>query len=180
MSLVLPGTGHLYLNRMDVGKYFVGFEALNWLGVAGLNIYGDAVRDDARTFARQHAELNTDGDDDFYTNVGNFTSVYDYNNEMLATGQYEKVYDVNSRFWLWDNTSNRDHFEGQRKKSERMYNTTVLFATGLVINRLASAISALIIGNRQGSGSGLNINSEVTRGYNNKIDGLKLNIIKNF
>ncbi|MFA5405474.1 MAG: hypothetical protein WC358_11120, partial [Ignavibacteria bacterium] len=87
LSLLVPGAGHLYTSRMDVGKYFIASEAACWLGVIGLNLYGNSLRDDSRTFASEHSGLNKDGkDDDYFSNVGNFNSIYAYNNEKLAKG----------------------------------------------------------------------------------------------
>ena len=77
-SLLLPGTGHLYTERMDVGKYFVAAEISSWLGVLGLTLYGDAVQDDSRSFAGIHASLNKEsGNDDYYRNVGEFNNIYE-------------------------------------------------------------------------------------------------------
>jgi len=180
LSLLVPGAGHLYINRMDVGKFFVMGEAASWLGYAGLNIYGSALREDARTFASENASLSKSGkDDDYFANVGNFTSVYDYNNDRLQKGLYSQLYDVNSYYWNWNNLDNKNTFEEQRKKSERVYNTRVVFGTTLVVNRIVSALSALILANRGNNSTTLNVQPElIQKDYG--IDGLKLNISKNF
>ncbi|MBI5403615.1 MAG: hypothetical protein HY959_09440 [Ignavibacteriae bacterium] len=183
LSLLVPGAGHLYADRMDVGKYFVASEAACWLGVAGLSLYGNWLRDDSRTFAAQHSGLNEDGkDDDYFGNVGNFESIYTYNNEKLAKGQWDKIYDVNTHFWNWDNDANRNQFDLQRKKSERTYNTRIVFATGLIVNRLISAISAVILTNKgnKNTSSGIRINSEFIGTKENPYDGLRLNFVKSF
>ncbi len=180
LSLLVPGAGHLYLDRMDVGKFFVMGEAASWLGYAGLNIYGNALREDARTFASQNSSLSKSGkDDDYFANVGNFNSIYEYNNDKLLKGQYSQLYDVNSYYWNWNNTQNKDDFEAQRKRSERVYNSRVIFGTTLIVNRIVSAISALILTNKHNNPTSLNIQPElIQKEYG--IDGFKLNISKNF
>ena len=76
LSLVLPGAGHLYSGRMDVGKYFVAAEVVSWLGVIGLNLYGNSIRDDSRSYALVHSGLTTSGkDDDYFSNVGNYNNI---------------------------------------------------------------------------------------------------------
>jgi len=71
LSALLPGAGHFYAGRMDVGAYFLGAEAAMWLGLFGVNYYGGVLRDDSRSFASVHAGLNKDGkDDDYFANVG--------------------------------------------------------------------------------------------------------------
>lgn len=181
LSLLVPGAGHLYIDRMDVGKFFVMGEAASWLGLAGLNIYGDALQDDSRTFASENAGLNKSGKDkDYFANVGNFNNIYDYNNDKLAKGQYSQLYDVNTHYWNWNSTLNRDNFEEQRKKSERVYNSRVIFGTTLIINRVVSAISALILTNKKSDNTkAINIQPELLQ-KEYGIDGLKLNISKNF
>jgi hypothetical protein len=182
LSLLLPGAGHLYTGRMDVGKYFIVSEVSCWLGVAGMSYYGNWLRDDSRTFAAEHSGLNKDGkDDDYYSNVGNFNSIYEYNNEKLAKGQWDKLYNPSTHFWSWDNELNKNNFDLQRKKSERTYNTRIVFATGLIVNRIVSAISALVLTNKfNTSSSGMRINSEFIGTQNNPYDGLRLNFVKSF
>ena len=70
LSLVLPGAGHWYAGRLDVGQYFFVSEAACWLGVLGFNLYGNSLRDDSRTYAGVHAGLNKNGkDDNYFSNV---------------------------------------------------------------------------------------------------------------
>jgi len=88
---------------------------------------------------------------------------------------------VNTYFWNWDNVTNKDSFEEQRKKSERVYNTRVVFGTTLIVNRIVSAISALILANKKSDSNTLNIQPELLqKNYGVGVDGLKLNISKNF
>ena len=181
-SLLLPGTGHLYTDRMDVGKYFVAAEISSWLGVLGLTLYGDAVQNDARSFAGIHADISKESDnEDYYRNVGQFNNIYEYNDEKLRRGEYELLYDVNKYFWNWDNVSNRETFDSQRRSSERIYNSRIVFATGLVVNRITSAISALILANDHNSNlSSFKINSEFIGTRDNPFDGIKLNFVTEF
>jgi hypothetical protein len=183
LSLLVPGAGHLYAGRMDVGKYFLATEAACWLGVVGLDLYGNWLRDDSRTFASEHSGLNKNGkDDDYFSNVGSYDNIYLYNNEKLANGQWEKIYDINSYFWNWDNETNKNLFDTQRKRSERTYNARIVFVTGLVVNRIISAMSALILTNKinNNSSSGIRISSEFIGTQQNPYDGIKLNFIKSF
>ena len=180
LSALLPGAGHFYAGRMDVGAYFLGAEAAMWLGIFGVNYYGGILEDDSRSFAAVHAGLNKDGkDDDYFANVGSFLSIYQYNNDKLQSGQYDKIYDINTHFWNWDSPSNQGEFDQQRKKSERTYNLSTIFVTGLIINRLVSGISALVLTNKINS-SGIKVSSGFTQSPANKIDGIKLNFVKSF
>lgn len=182
LSLVVPGAGHYYLNRMDVGKYFVAGEAASWLGFVGLNIYGNAVKDDARQFAVQYSGANsTITDDEYYTNIGFYRNIFDYNNDKLARGEFDKVYDVEKFYWYWNSVEEQGTFETQRKKSERIFNAKIIFTTGLIVNRLTSALSALLLANSNTTIlRNSKIQTEFLKGANNKIDGMSLTFTKGF
>jgi len=183
LSFVLPGAGHFYADRMDVGAYFLGAEAALWLGYAGFTVYGNSLQTDSRSFASVHSGLDKNGkSDDYFANVGNFMSVYDYNNEKLARGEYDLLYDVGSNYWNWDSQPNQGEFESQRRKSERTYNNRIIFVTGVIVNRIVSGISALVLTNRGNSKitSGLRINTSFTGTPDNHIDGIQLNFSKAF
>jgi len=181
LSAVLPGAGHFYAGRMDVGGYFLGAELSMWLGLFGVNYYGNILRDDSRSFAVDHSGLNKNGkDDEYFSNVGNYMNVFEYNNAKLQRGEYNAIYNTSTHFWNWDNSGNRDEFDRQRKKSERTYNTRTLFITGMIINRVISGISAIVLTKKGNSSSGIKINSELTSLPNKGIDGIKLNFIKSF
>jgi len=179
LSIILPGAGHFYEGRMDIGKYFLTADLGLWLSMLGSELYGNSVKDDSRTFASQHSGLSKDGkDDDYFVNVGSFNNIYDYNNDMLIRGRYDQIYDINSKYWNWDLSSNRVNFDEQRKKSERIYNSQKVILTGLVINRIASAVSAYIIANSENRHP-LQINSAFIMN-GEKIDGVRLNFMKTF
>ncbi|MBV6479253.1 MAG: hypothetical protein HGGPFJEG_02024 [Ignavibacteria bacterium] len=182
-SIILPGAGHFYLNRMDVGKYFLGADALSWLGLISLNVYGDDIRDDSRTYSVEHAGVtDKDGkDDDFYTNIGSFSNVYQYNNDKLLRGEYHLLYDVNKYYWNWDNTNNQNIYEQQRKSSERVYNSRIIFGSLLIANRVVSGISAyLIASSKDKKSSSLHFEPELLYTKDFDFDGVKINIAKNF
>lgn len=182
LSAVLPGAGHYYAGRMDVGVYFLGAEVSMWLGLFGVNYYGNVLRDDSRSYASLHSGLTKDGkDDEFYSNVGNYMTVYNYNNEKLQRGEYEKLYDINTHFWNWDSPDNQYEFDMQRKKSERTYNLRTIFITGMIINRIVSGLSAIILTNKGNNNAGsIKLSSELISTPENRVDGIKLNFVKSF
>jgi len=183
-SLVIPGAGQLYLNRFDVGQYFLGADVALWVGYIATNVYGNDVQTNARIFSQQHAEIQdiNDKDDDYFGNVGNYNNIYEYNNAMLQRGEYKNVYNVDQYYWDWDNVDNRNIYESQRISSERIYNTRIFFGTLLIVNRIVSGISAYLIASNQGSKkkSAINITPEVLYKNNYSFDGLKINLSKNF
>lgn len=182
-SLIVPGAGHYYINRMDVGKYFFGADVASWLGYISLNVYGDNVSDDSKTFSVEHAQVASVGsqNDDYWTNIGSFSNIYEYNNDQLLQGNYNTLYNVNQYYWDWDNMDNMNIYETQRKSSERIYNTRIVFGSLLIVNRIVSGISAYLLAKNQNkTTSSLNIQPELLYKNQYSIDGVKINLSKNF
>ncbi len=182
-SLIIPGSGHFYLDRMDVGKYFFGVDVAGWLGYATLSFYGDDVMNDAKTFSNQYAAVQDvdNKDDDYFSNVGNYANIYEYNNYQLTIGSYSTLYNVNQYYWNWDNADNQNIFETQRKNSERIYNSRIIFGSILIANRIVAGISAYLIASKDPKKvSSMNIEPELLYKRDLTFDGLKINLTKNF
>jgi uncharacterized membrane protein len=145
-SLALPGMGELYAGRFDKGKYPLILEAGLWLGMFGVNSYGNWVQDDARLYAQQHAGIDPAGkDDDFYIDIENYADLYDYNNQMLVERRLEDLYPDESGWrWQWDSEENRLEYKDQRIFSDELYNGVTFFVLGMVANRIWSAIQAAV------------------------------------
>ena len=143
-SLLLPGMGELYAGDFSSGKYFLAAEGVLWLTYAAFEISGDAMRDDARTFAAARAGLAAPvRDDQIYVDVGNFNSLADYNDKKLRDRELTLLYDPARGYaWQWDSETSRMTFRDQRVRSETMYNNRKFVAAGILINHVASAINA--------------------------------------
>ncbi len=143
-SLLLPGMGELYAGGFSTGKYFLIAEGVLWLGYATFDIYGNALRDDARAFAVAHAGVNPSGkDDQFYVNVGNFLNTDDYNQKRLRDNDFNLLYNPAAGYaWQWDSDASRLTFRDQRISSENAYNDRKFVIAAVIANHVASAINA--------------------------------------
>ena len=143
-SLVLPGLGDLYAENFGTGKYFMGTDAGLWLTYGGIRVYGQWLKDDAKTLAVQSASANFDGKDDkFEVNLGNFADVLSYNDAKLRNREYELLYDPKSNFaWQWSSDADRLHYKDQRNRGEGTLRNSQFVLGALVLNRVISAISA--------------------------------------
>jgi len=143
-SLVLPGMGELYAGRFDRGKYPLITEAGLWLGLIGVNSYGNWVEDDARTYAIQHAGIDPAGKDDkFFVNIENYVDLADYNNQRLIERRLDEVYpDEETWRWSWDSEAHRLDYKDQRIFADELHNAVTFFVLGMVANRIWSAIQA--------------------------------------
>lgn len=143
-SLMLPGMGELYVGDYSVGKYFTIAEVSLWITWTGFQMYGGWIQTDARNYAVQHADVSTAGkNDQYFIDIGNFQSVYAFNQEMLRERNPYQTYDVSSSsFWSWDADANREHYRQLRISSDETYNDSRYVIAAVVINHLASAINA--------------------------------------
>ncbi len=185
-SLAIPGMGQLYTNRFDVGKYFMISEAALWLGFAAFTVYGNWVFNDAVGYAVNHAGINKEGkDDDFYSNIGVYDDVDQYNQDKLIHGEYDKIYYPGTGFdFYWDTPEDRKKYREDNLAADRIHNDRLFIVGAVLINHLVSAVSAIILTNKhnseiqKGSG-GLTLSAGVMRHFNH-IDGLKLKLTKSF
>lgn len=143
-SLLLPGMGELYAGNFASGKYFLGAEGALWLTYLTFEIYGNTLRDDARTYAVSHAGISTSGkDDQYFIDIGNFLDIDAYNDKKLRDRDPSRVYDPNAGYaWQWTSDAARATYKDQRISSENMYNNKKFVVAALIVNHVASAINA--------------------------------------
>jgi hypothetical protein len=152
-SLLLPGMGELYSGRFDRGIYPLVLEGLLWTGFTGFNLYGGWIKDDARSYATQHASIRGDGlDDQFYVNIGNYNSLDHFNSTKLVERDLASIYPSGTDgryFWSWDTETSRLAYKDQRIHSDEMYNASKFVVLGLIANRVWSAIQSALIVKKQ-------------------------------
>jgi len=143
-SLLLPGMGELYAGDFGVGKYFLMGEGVLWLTYTTFEVYGNSLRDDARSFAVSRGGVNpSNNDDQFYIDIGNYSSVAAFNEAQLRDRNPERLYNPAAGYsWQWESEAARLSYRDQRIESENMYNNRRFVVGAILINHLASAIHA--------------------------------------
>lgn len=187
-SLLVPGMGQLYTKRFDVGKYFLISEAALWTAFASFTLYGNWLLNDAYNYSVLHAGVikgDKAKDDNFWINISNYDNVEQYNNDMLEQGNYDQVYFPGSGFdFTWDNVSNRKNYREDKLSGDRIKNDRLFVVGAILINHLISAVSAIVLTNKYNNGEqtsgGVSLKADVVKNYNNRVDGIKLNLIKWF
>ncbi|MBN1559982.1 hypothetical protein JW998_07010, partial [candidate division KSB1 bacterium] len=103
MSLLVPGLGQRYAEANGKAAAFFGVEIGLWLTFSGLTAYGNWRENDYETLAAAHADVNLDGKNHtYFINVGNFDSIYDYNEYRLRQRDWANYYqDVDFWYWNW-------------------------------------------------------------------------------
>lgn len=143
-SLILPGLGDLYADNFRTGRYFMGADVALWITYGGYRSYGRWLKQDAQTFASQHADASFDGKgDQFSVDLGNFSNVYDYNEAKLRNRQFDLLYDPNSNFaWQWASDGDRARYKDLRIRGDGLLRNSQFIIGVMVLNRIISAISA--------------------------------------
>jgi hypothetical protein len=143
-SLMLPGMGELYAGSFSSGRYFLAAEGALWLTYAIFQVRGDALRDDARSFAVAHAGVSLLGkNDQYFVDIGNFLNIDEYNQKKLRDREVEKLYDPALGYaWQWDSDASRASYRDQRVTSDNSYNNRKFVVAVVLINHVASAINA--------------------------------------
>jgi hypothetical protein len=184
-SLAVPGMGELYAGSYSSGKYFTIAEGTLWVTFIALNRYAQWVQDDARQFASQHAGITMNGQSDqFFADVGDYTSVQAHNTEMLRERDIFSMYNEHGvNAWSWDSPANLQYYRDRRITSDQWFNNTRFVVTAIVINHVVSAINAariVVANNRNGEQSGaIDIRANVLGGIT-RLDGIQISLTRTF
>ena len=187
-SLLIPGLGHVYADRFETGKYFMISEAAIWITYAAFSIYGNWLLDDAYSYSVTHAGVNLSGkerDETFFTDIANYNNIYEYNDEKLRFGEYDKLYDPLTHYFYWDSESNRQTYRVDKIAGDQTLNDRLFVIGAAVINHIVSAISAVFAANSYNdelgkkSSGGFNFKAGVQKHFN-RIDGISLKLVKWF
>lgn len=142
-SLILPGLGEWYIDRLDQGKYSLIAEAGLWFSYYSFLQYGTWIRDDARRFAVVHAQANINGkNDQYFVDLGNFNDMFEYNEKKLIDRTPERLYEAEQGyFWQWDSDARRREYRAMRVSSEKIFNNSKFVIGAVVVNHIISAIN---------------------------------------
>jgi len=143
-SLLLPGMGELYADSYGSGKYFTIADGILWGTLIGMSAYSGWQEDNYKTYAASNGDVINDGikDEDFYANIGDYTSVYSYNDQKALERNFDEMYDEEAYFWKWNTTDERRTYRDMWNSSEQANNNIRFVVGGLILNRIISAINA--------------------------------------
>ena len=146
-SVVLPGWGELSY-KSNSAYFFMGTETALWLGFAGLRYSGHVQNLDMINYARLHAGV-TDypSGDDYWSDLGDFISYADHEEEMLENRTPEKIYNTDYQ-WEWDSEDHLLTFERMFRNKELTLLSSEFVLTGMIVNRIASVINVRYLKNK--------------------------------
>ncbi len=121
---------------------FFGADLLFIGSALTLNHHGKQLRDNYRAFAASNAGVTGSHPKEFYIDVANWLSVFDYNEQRMADRSFGAVYDTETQYWMWDSEGNRARMDEMRLTSDRSLNR-VIYAVALIgVNHIVSAFHA--------------------------------------
>lgn len=141
-SMILPGWGEHSLDYHKRGNIFNTSEIIVWVAHFFFQLRGDALYSNMESYASIHAGVNPSGKDKYYyTDIGTYMNIYEYNDQKLRYRQAELLYpETEEYFWFWTDSKTRETFDNMRIESEWAYKYASFAITAMVVNRIVSMI----------------------------------------
>jgi hypothetical protein len=142
-SVLLPGTGHQYLDRNRSAFVYLSAEAISVFSYFFCNHYANKTAQEAAGFAWVHARASGpihDADDHRWKLIGNFLDVQEYNNVMDLNRTPEDRITDPTQAWYWDDQSSQDRFNKIRTTSRSYRIISNFFIGAMVLNRVVAFI----------------------------------------
>ena len=132
-SLILPGMGELYAGNYSSGKYFTIAEGVFWGTYIGINTYSNWQKDRYHSFAASNGGVNVAGKDDgYFGNIGIYTDINEYNDDMAKNGEFSKMYDIKQNYWKWAG-NDRKTYRAMWTSGEQWHNNLRFIVGALVL-----------------------------------------------
>ena len=183
-SLLLPGMGELYADSYGSGKYFTIADGVLWGTLIGMSAYSNWQEDNYKSYAATRAGVIHDNkDEDYYANIGDYTSVYTYNDQKALERNFDEMYDEEANFWKWNSTDERRTYRDMWNSSETANNNIRFVVGGLILNRIVSAINTARLVSSYNSRLEEEVSWNFSLGFMNQPNlptSLSLNVQKSF
>ena len=146
-SLIIPGWGEKSKGYDKRGNIFLISELILLSSLMHSEDMSSSYEQDYLNHARYHANIELEGRGDiFAANVGNFNSLYEYNQYKATNGLYDDIYnDVPKNQWNWSSRAKRLQYDTWRNKSKNFDELEGFIIAGLLLNRMISFIDVLIL-----------------------------------
>jgi hypothetical protein len=146
LSLLLPGAGEVYAGAGTKGRIFLFSEASLWAGFFGFRTYSAWLKDDYKSYAASHAQVNLeDKTDSFFDELAYYDNLDQYNQfgPLYNRGEKLPYPETDLWYWQWDSRESRLHYRDMKNRSKDM-SRRALYMVGLsLVNRVVSVVDAL-------------------------------------
>lgn len=155
-SLLLPGTGELYMGYSVQGKMHLAGEAAVWAGFAYFRYQGSIREDTFKELAEVNAGVQGEKDDDYYQAIAYYISNEVYNVDVLSEARFYydsreqqlEYWEANGYFdedsWEWNSIAAMDEYRDIRTESRKSYRRGTLMLGFAVLNRMISLVGLYV------------------------------------
>jgi hypothetical protein len=156
-SLLLPGTGELYMGHKTQGKIHLGAEAVIWGGFIYFQYQGGLREDTYKELAQINAGVMGEKDDDYYQAIAYYISNEDFNVDILREARFYypesrelqlEYWEQNGYFgndaWEWISYSAMNDYYNVRTESRKSYRRSTLMIGFAVLNRMVSVVGLYV------------------------------------
>lgn len=183
-SAILPGMGEWYAGDFSSGYYFTAAEAALWSVYFGMSSYASWQKNNYTSFATVEGSVNADNKgSEFFADIGNYTSIEQFNDEKAFNRQFSQMYDVTTHYWKWENETDRKAYRNMWLASQHTNNNLRFVVGGMLLNRLISIVNAVRLTSRYNK----DLSEETTWNFSfstntitNSLNEIQLNFVKIF
>ena len=159
-SMILPGWGEKKHNQNKIGNILLFTEYALWTAYFISNHQSSSYENDYRNHGIYYAGVDWgDKNDLFAANVGNFTSMQEYNEYKSRQQLFEQTYPNEDCYkncnWEWSSREERLKYDSWRNKSKKYGERESFIIAGMLINRFISMIDVFIFERKNKIGSEL-------------------------
>ncbi len=146
-SALIPGWGQLGFKKSQRARSYFISEGILILATVGSRQISRIKKNTYVAYATEHAQVNSSGKDhQYWVDIGNYSTMDDYNAEHLRNRDTENLYPRGSEWnWVWDSKRNRTSFEKMRIQSDQWKQVSTFLIGGIILNHCISAIDALYL-----------------------------------
>ncbi len=156
-SLLLPGTGELYMGYNTRAKATLGAEAGIWTGFVYFRYQGGMRKDSYRELANVNAGVEGERDEDYYQAIAYYISSEDFNVDILREARFYYpdsrelqlgYWEANGYFdddaWEWKSAAAMEDYCNVRTESRKSYRRATLMLGFAVLNRMVSVVGLYV------------------------------------
>ncbi len=144
-SFILPGWGQYALGQKQLGKVFFWTETGLWILTGALQQHARQTRETMWWLAASRAGVENPADKDgvFFDQVGLYSDVTTYNEQMLRDRNYTALYDPASGWgWAWKSSEDQARFRAQKRTYYQARKWVQVALWGIFMNHFTSGLSA--------------------------------------
>ncbi len=144
-SLILPGAGEWVMGERGMAKFFFGTEFLLWAGYFGTRSYVNVLEDNFHAYAAANAGVDArNKSDQYWIEIGSAENIYKYNEQKRVERRLSDTYPENDfYYWQWESRDARSEYNDLRVKHHDWKRRATFVISGLILNRLVSAIDVV-------------------------------------